>query len=561
MANKVEWSAHNAQGQNVQWQSQQALAQADAKAQAFFRDVFPILQASYPQLQTAESFDIVWKNNAIELQVFQPNGSSATLRLGDQLKDLMLEVDQVYGQNMPQQQLQLAQPQQQWANLRQAPAQPLPPPPQQPWNQQTRGGFGFQAQPEPTPQPVQNRGPAQPWAQFQQQAQPQQPPPQPVPSGWGQAQQQGMNQWGNWGAQVAQQPQPAPQPAQFQAPPQQQFSAQNWGPAAAQPQAAAPKTFAEIQQANGKQPPPVPGQRPKGKEKEAYLAQVWKHTDDCVSQGFYMYKGRKTPIPRGTNHVFPNIVGQPAIQQAMQNLAPLQNRFQTHREVVADDIMKVGRDLAAATKQPVLVQNAGDTKNPGGGVKTGADALEEKLSRGSTLQQDLAVAQRHNGAPVYPLSQQELGTVIITEGVPFFRRSEWGDFEYVDDPAVLSVGTVAAPDFRKPKLGDPSRIGWQNDQVAYQMIYWILFNYLYAAAMRSHTNLVLCALGNGVFQNKPEVTAKVLKDLLDGPFKGVFQNVKIAMIDPKPNKPGDKHPPRGPHNPNGNLVHYQAQFP
>ena len=55
-----------------------------------------------------------------------------------------------------------------------------------------------------------------------------------------------------------------------------------------------------------------------------------------------------------------------------------------------------------------------------------------------------------------------------------------------------------------------------------------MFRILYVAQSQGNQTIILGAFGCGVFKNNPKTIAKIWKDLLDGPFFGVFEKVRYA---------------------------------
>jgi uncharacterized protein (TIGR02452 family) len=273
-----------------------------------------------------------------------------------------------------------------------------------------------------------------------------------------------------------------------------------------------------------------------------YLKKVWQQTDACVRQGYYTFNGQRINIPKSTNHVYQPV----SFSQAMMELAHLRGRFQTDVDVIEDDIVNVAIQMGG----DVVIMNPADLNHAGGGVTNGARALEEDECRRSSLQQNLKDARRANGQPLYPIHPSELGTVIHTRDVTFFRRSQRAHYAYVSNPAKISVGSVAGPDFRAPNGTNPARLGKKTPAEVRALIYPVLFNWLRTQALEGHTKIVPCAIASGVFEAPPEIVAGVFKELLDGPFYGVFKQVRFAIVDPDKKR-------FGAHNPRGNVKPYR----
>ena len=170
----------------------------------------------------------------------------------------------------------------------------------------------------------------------------------------------------------------------------------------------------------------------------------------------------------------------------------------------------------------VAVLNFASAKRPGGGFGGGAVAQEEYLCRLSGLYPCL----RDSGLPMYEAHRHLRSTlytswVIYSPDVPVFRND---DYELLETPWEVSVLTSPAPN-----LSGSGRIV-ADDEVR-QILCERAGRVLSVAASNGHDGLVLGAWGCGVFGCRPAMVAGVFRDLLRGPFKGVFREVLFAVYD------------------------------
>ena len=176
----------------------------------------------------------------------------------------------------------------------------------------------------------------------------------------------------------------------------------------------------------------------------------------------------------------------------------------------------------------ILVLNLASPTHPGGGVRRGSSAQEEDLCRKSSL---LFSLESRDASPYYKYNRNENNcacnirkmasdAVIISPNVEVIKDS---NNQVLNDSFVVSVITCAAPNIREG-LGDVSESEYQN--IMRSRIHAMLC----AAAMFGHKDLVLGALGCGVYRNDAKFVAKVFYDVLEQNNYG-FANVWFAVLD------------------------------
>lgn len=169
--------------------------------------------------------------------------------------------------------------------------------------------------------------------------------------------------------------------------------------------------------------------------------------------------------------------------------------------------------------QQVLVLNlASDTKS-GGGVQNGARAQEEDLYRKSNYFEA-------NDPKLYPL---ETSAVIYSPLVHIIKDSS---YNLLEEPCGVSCLAVAA--LRNPKLTTVGRAltyEKQMDRYVMQEKIEMIFK---VAIKHGHTNLVLGALGCGVFNNPTEDVALMFKNALEK-YAYYFERIGFAILAPAGN--------------------------
>ncbi|MEP6924786.1 MAG: TIGR02452 family protein [Pyrinomonadaceae bacterium] len=197
-----------------------------------------------------------------------------------------------------------------------------------------------------------------------------------------------------------------------------------------------------------------------------------------------------------------------------------ETRFEVTDETTIDAIKRVCSENANANP---FVLNFASAKNPGGGFLGGAQAQEESLARSSGLYPCLSANFR-----MYEHNRREKSCLysdymIYSPLIPVFRNDDGSFFSksslasFITSPAV-NAGVVNRQEPENVKL-----IELTNFQRARKFL-WI-------ANQHQHKTLILGAWGCGVFQNDPQMIAKVFAELLRNDFNGCFERVVFAVYD------------------------------
>lgn len=170
-----------------------------------------------------------------------------------------------------------------------------------------------------------------------------------------------------------------------------------------------------------------------------------------------------------------------------------------------DDCINIASKLSKSGFTCML--NMASYKRPGGGVKKGAMAQEEELSRRSNLIYGLPEEW-------YPLS---LNDYIYTQNVTFFKDRHY----QIMDPFDCDVITMAAVNLNG--LDAPHNY----DEIMSKKI----SNMLYTPYENGCDNLVLSAFGCGVFKNDPHYVAGLFKTIMDSGFDTLYKRISFAILN------------------------------
>ena len=175
-----------------------------------------------------------------------------------------------------------------------------------------------------------------------------------------------------------------------------------------------------------------------------------------------------------------------------------------------------------------FVLNFASAKNPGGGFLGGAQAQEESLARSSSLYPCLTANfemyefNRKGNSCLYS------DWMIYSPKVPVFRNDDGSLIQkpyfvsFITSPAV-NAGVIKQREANKIHL-----IEEKNRERARKFL-WI-------ANQNQQKTLILGAWGCGVFQNEPQLIARIFNDLLKGEFTNCFERVVMAIYDKTPTR-------------------------
>ena len=173
--------------------------------------------------------------------------------------------------------------------------------------------------------------------------------------------------------------------------------------------------------------------------------------------------------------------------------------------VVNADCIDISNTLSKSGKTCLL--NMASYKRPGGGVRNGSMAQEEELARRSNLVWGLPIEY-------YPLSESDF---IYTEGVTFFKDRNYN----IIDQFQCDVITMAAVNLN----------GMDKPHNYKEITESKIFNIIDTPRKYGCKNLVLSALGCGVFKNDPYYIASTFKKFFDVGLNNYYNRIIFAIIN------------------------------
>lgn len=211
-----------------------------------------------------------------------------------------------------------------------------------------------------------------------------------------------------------------------------------------------------------------------------------------------------------------------------------EQKFKTKVIITKSRTMEAGRFWSKKGNTAIL--NFASATTPGGGVVGGSSAQEECLCRVSSLY--LCLNEEANWECFYTPNRAEANVlhndnIIYTPKVIGFKDDDYHQLEE-NEFFFVDVITCAAPNLRDVPNNGWCNVGESNtpvkidDETLYKIHLERARKILNVAAENKIKNLVLGAFGCGAFRNKPEVVAKVYKDILKE-FDGVFENIEFAI--------------------------------
>lgn len=279
---------------------------------------------------------------------------------------------------------------------------------------------------------------------------------------------------------------------------------------------------------------------------------VFADTVVCCSRGNYTNKkGETVEIPTSSQDLSINDVRFYSSDIKKKINFDKLPRHKTEITVVNQDCLYAAKELVDDGYIPVVINNA-SFKRPGGGVTGGSAAQEENLCRRTNLYESIfrfnKDMAKEYGLPVeeeqYPLPV--MNGAIYSPSIAVFKASEDKNYDYLDEPFMVDIITIAA--LKNPAMKDGKMDKWSRDVTKNKIkmmlnlgIYW------------ENDAIVLGAFGCGAFANPPEEIAQIFKEVLDEPdYRDKFEKVVFAIID--------DHNAHKEHNPRGNLVPFQEVF-
>jgi len=195
--------------------------------------------------------------------------------------------------------------------------------------------------------------------------------------------------------------------------------------------------------------------------------------------------------------------------------------------VVPGDSLDTALTLHSRGIKDILVLNMANSRIPGGLYTEGAGAQEEALCRRTTLYHTL-----FRNPSFYPIPHHG---VIYSPDVLVLRKSDDEQCELLKSEqrwwtSVVSVAAVFQPQWDKAGSGFARVEDREEMRERMKMV-------LRVAVLEGKRNLVLGAMGCGVFRNPPLGVAQLFKEVLtDSEFMGRFMGVWFAILDRGPSR-------------------------
>lgn len=280
---------------------------------------------------------------------------------------------------------------------------------------------------------------------------------------------------------------------------------------------------------------------------------IFNETVDCVNNGYYTNnRGEEIEFEtkyNGLSFDEPEFYRKDIKADIKFDKLPIRN---TEIKVINGDCLYVAKELVDEGLHPAVV-NFASFKVPGGGVRGGSRAQEENICRRSNLfasifRFDKYLAKEYGlkaEEDEYPLPVHH--GAIYSPGVTVFRASDDKEYEFLDEPFMIDVITIAAlshPELTKER----HMLDWAKD-ITKEKVRTMLNLALYW----SNDAIVLGAFGCGAFANPPEDVAQIFKEVLDEPeYRDKFEKIVFAVLDD-----GNSHRA---HNPRGNYLPFLETF-
>lgn len=250
---------------------------------------------------------------------------------------------------------------------------------------------------------------------------------------------------------------------------------------------------------------------------------VAEETLKITEQGFYIHKNKEKVDIRETlqNAVSNTVFHRSEDLDEVLATIPLEARFETIFEVVEETtIQGILRNVAEGYTNPMCL-NFASAYHPGGGFLNGSQAQEESIARSSGLYPcqmsvfDFYKQHRANKSYFYT------DGMLYSPKVPIIREDDGG---LLSTPILTSIITSAAVNKGAVKENEFERIN-DVEGVMKRRIDKVLG----LSVLNNHTTLILGAWGCGVFQNDPQMIARLFSELLKTTYKGVFEKVVFSI--------------------------------
>lgn len=246
---------------------------------------------------------------------------------------------------------------------------------------------------------------------------------------------------------------------------------------------------------------------------------IAKDTLSIIEKGYYETRNGKESIAKEQQAA---LNGSELIRPEWQGEKRTEARFETEITVVNCTSLEACNTLA--NENPMCL-NFASAKNPGGGFLGGASAQEESLARSSGLYPTLTAHPEYYAKNKAHKSCIYLDYMIYSPKVPVFKNDA-GDL--LDEPQLVSFITAPAVNAGIVK----SRRSNSEKEIK-EVMERRIQRVLQLSYEKGHKNLVLGAWGCGVFQNDPNMVAKLFAKALreGGIYHNVFKKVVFAVLD------------------------------
>ena len=178
---------------------------------------------------------------------------------------------------------------------------------------------------------------------------------------------------------------------------------------------------------------------------------------------------------------------------------------------VIESIIELNKKSPSNINNKMLVLNLASDKSFGGGVRTGAMAQEEELFRKTDY-------GNHYGRQLYPLEKNEF---LYTPCIYVVKDS---NYKHLDANNIIPFDGLAIAGIRNPSLVN-GKLSEYDYNLTKQKIETIFKFALY----NKNTNLILGALGCGVFRNPPEDIVEIYNYCLEK-YNGYFENIIFSIL-------------------------------
>ncbi|MDR0567704.1 MAG: TIGR02452 family protein [Spirochaetaceae bacterium] len=256
-------------------------------------------------------------------------------------------------------------------------------------------------------------------------------------------------------------------------------------------------------------------------------AEVFQETVDIVNAGAYQVGGAAVVIRNDS------VQADTEYFTAPPKLPKLSVNRTARYAVVKADCLEIAELLVRAGHIPGVL-NMASGRNPGGGVKNGANAQEESLFRRTnlfkSLYQFVDYAEEYGtarSADSYPLDRKRGG--IYSGGITVFRASEQNGYALLKKPFQASF--ISVPAINRPELEEINGRYFLVKPLI-EVAKEKMRSVLRIAGKYGHETLVLSAFGCGAFANPPNHIALLFKEVFEeSEFKNRFGLTVFAITD------------------------------